>query len=320
MRVAAEDASLFDAVGDGPPVQRDGSTVAFPDAMTYPPPGFVTVPGFDIGNGDVSGLYWPIGGEDGPPVLCELWHDSWSLEPVATSVFAFLGSVLAETDDLDGDEAEDELFVEHARAAREHLGRPIPPPVEPGPKGLVAMATDAAREGRVDDAEAALRRAIELLPEYGDAHIALAGVLRRQRRPGEALHHDLAAIGCPQCFTSRRTDAVRRVAGAGDDVAPELADDPLFARRRELTFATGVKENADFDRYEEIIAALHSRGEPARAVSLRVLVGELIATETTAFQERRGWTAGGHVRTLTTEIEAHLPARIPAVRATTGPW
>jgi len=144
--------------------------------------------------------------------------------------------------------------------------------------------------------------------------------LRRQHEPAEALFHDLIAIECPICFTSDRTAAIKRVQSARDDALPNGDIDPLFRRRRDLTFATGVKYNDDFLVYEEIINELHEAGQHVRGIRLRVLVGELMNAETTAFWERYGWTPAAQAEALRCEITAFLPARSATVTDTSGPW
>jgi hypothetical protein len=52
----------------------------------YPPPGYLPWNILDVGNGDTYGYYWPIGREDGPPVVCTLMHDAGALLPVASSL------------------------------------------------------------------------------------------------------------------------------------------------------------------------------------------------------------------------------------------
>ena len=188
------------------------------------------------------------------------------------------------------------------------------------PNDLVESARLAMAEGRVDDADVDLRAAIALLPEFGQAHVQLANVLRRQRNPAEALGHDLIAVGCPRCLTPDRKAAVRRVVAAHDDALPDGAEDPLFRRRKDLTFATGVKVNDDFVVYEEVIAAHHAQGDPVRGVRLRMLVGELMYSETTAFWDRYDWSPAKQTDRLRAELRQFLPARSAVVTDTAGLW
>jgi len=292
------------------PRHEDG-TIQFPTPVVYPLPGFVRAGDFDFGNGDAAGYYWPIGLEESEPVWCEIWHDGWSMEPVATSLTQYL---------IDERAADDATFSDEADEVEAELGTPLMHDSRrKSPKLLLESARVANTEGRVDEAEADLRAAIALLPEFGQAHVQLANVLRRQRNTAEALRHDLVAMGCPSCLTADREAATRRVAAARDD-ALVGDDDPLFQRRRDLTFATGVKFNDDFVIYEEVIAAYFEQGDPARGVRLRVLVGELMSAETTSFWERYDWSPEVQTERLRHELDRFLPARNAVVTDTAGLW
>lgn len=61
------------------------------------PPGFVPFSEYALGNGDVFGLYWPIGREGKEPLVAETFHDEGSLMPA----FSGLQIFLAGTADLD---------------------------------------------------------------------------------------------------------------------------------------------------------------------------------------------------------------------------
>lgn len=57
---------------------------------TYPPLGFLPFPGYELGNGDRFGLYWPIGREDQEPLVMETEHDARALCPAFSSLDALL--------------------------------------------------------------------------------------------------------------------------------------------------------------------------------------------------------------------------------------
>lgn len=307
MEPPAVDAWLLDQVPRLDVPRRPDRSVQFPNPTVYPPPGFVRCDRLDLGNGDAAGYYWPIGLENGDPVWCETWHDEWSLQPVALSLTQYL------VDQRD----EDAEFAPEVARIEADLGEPLRlDHPRRSPARLIEAARVANAAGRIDDAEADLRAAIDLLPEFGDAHVKLANVLRRQRRVADALRHDLIAMGCPVCLTRDRESARRRVVAAPDDALIEASEDPLFLRRSELTFATGVKFNDDFLIYEEVIAAYYEQGDPVKGLRLRVLVGELMFSETTSFWERYAWSPEVHVTRLRDEIERFLPARSPVVTDT----
>jgi len=92
------------------------------------------------------------------------------------------------------------------------------------------------------------------------------------------------------------------------------ADDVLWRERRRLTFRTGVRENDDIQIYEDAITAYLASGAGARAVWLRMLVGEVMSRETVSFQERYGWTRAKQREDLIHDfLAAGLSARIPAL-------
>lgn len=58
----------------------------------------------ELGNGDCFGLYWPFGKENETPLVCEMMHDSWYINPT----FSGLGSFLDTFSTLD----EDDNYIE----------------------------------------------------------------------------------------------------------------------------------------------------------------------------------------------------------------
>lgn len=63
------------------------------------------------------------------------------------------------------------------------------------------LGVESARRGRLDEAEAHFRRAVELDPDCGAAHSNLANALREQGRLGEALTHLRRALECDPGLT-----------------------------------------------------------------------------------------------------------------------
>ena len=109
---------------------------------------------------------------------------------------------------------------EAVRAYRQALAR--------DPQNLQALGDLAAalgELGRLDDADRALDRALELAPERADLHLARAGLERRRGRPAAALAEaDLALSLDPDSLDAvlERADLLARL-GRGDEAAAELA-------------------------------------------------------------------------------------------------
>lgn len=284
---------------------------AWPPADVYPPPGFCGDL-FEVGNGDSTGFYWPIGREDGEPLLCDIYHDESSAEPVASSLEGLLRLRAA-----DGRDEPDGVHYEttHELAAQlgcilpaAHSSEPLPVELQlaldpASPAALKSAAQQAMKSGDLEVAAEHLRRALDLLPEYTEALILLGHLYRRQGKRPEAAQKLGEAMGAPVCFGWEREKALLSVRRLRDGDYPELASDPLWSQRQQLTFATGIKRNDDFNIYEEAVAEYLRQGKGVLAVRLRVLIGELMWGETISFRERYGYSMEKHRQLLRSEIE-----------------
>ncbi len=286
---------------------------AWPQADVYPPPGFIQgITLFEVGNGDTSGFYWPIGGENQEPILCDIYHDEWSLQPQASSLEGLVRLKVAEGYCEPGD---DNYQAAQELAAQLRFTLPDADGSEPLPAGLQlaldpdspavlkSAAQGAMKSGDLEVAAGHLRLALDLLPEYTEALILLGHLYRRQGKLPEAAQKLTEAMGAPVCFGWEREKALLSVKRLRDGDYPELASDPLWSQRQQLTFATGVKRNDDFNIYEEAVAEYLRQGKGVLAVRLRVLVGELMWRETTSFRERYGYSMEKHRQLLRGEIE-----------------
>jgi hypothetical protein len=287
----------------------------------YPPPGYLPWNILNVGNGDTYGYYWPIGREDGPPVVCTLMHDAWGMLPVASSLCGCIRLHLL-TDHGDVDELVDAATAFGIEIGdipipeRDHEDEPFPldgPPwTDSKPSGIEFWGTPSASEllphdphsphlrfvaakeavakRQLAEAEEHLSIALARLPEYAEAMALLAQVHRQQqdhRRTAESL---MEAITSPRCFGAwDRKKLLHWLQRLGDD-ACSACDDPLWRRRHDLTFVDGVKEKDDYRVFEELAEEYHRLGMGVRAVRLRILTGELMGHETVSFRERYGWT------------------------------
>lgn len=286
---------------------------AWPQADVFPPPGFVqAVSLFEFGDGDVIGFYWPIGKENEEPILCETYHDEQSLQPQASGVEGWTRIKVAEGHCEPGDDdhqSAQELatqlgFTLPAADGSEPLPVELQLALDPAsPAVLKYAAQQAMKSGDLEVAAEHLRRALDLLPEYTEALILLGHLYRRQGKLPEAAQRLAEAMGAPLCFGWEREKALLSVKRLRDSDYPELAGDPLWSQRQQLTFATGVKRNDDFNIYEEAIAEYLRQGRGVLAVRLRVLVAELMWGETISFRERYSYSMEKHRNLLRSEIE-----------------
>jgi tetratricopeptide (TPR) repeat protein len=81
-----------------------------------------------------------------------------------------------------------------------------------------------AREGKYDAASVALRKAIELRPDYGEAHALLAEVLERQNRPLEAIDQYQLALNAEPSDRAVHMNLWRLliISGRSREVIPQL--------------------------------------------------------------------------------------------------
>lgn len=301
-----------------------GVVSSWPTPQLYLPPGFVPIGDFELGNGDTFGLYWPIGMEETEPILCEFWHDEWTVHPFSSSYEGLLRFMAASGRGRD-EGLNEERLVEAARA----LGVALPDALPDGeeltgvqhvvldrdsPEACLRAAKELAGSGDLDAAEAHLRNALRVLPEYTPARLAFAQ-LRRRRGDRAGCAEALAfALGSPSCFGGDRKRALQDAVRVRDEDAPALRKDPIWSRRGLFRFVDGVKESDDYRLLEEAVEEFLARSEGQRAVWARVLHGERMAAETVSFRERYGFTREAHFTKLRAELmRAGFVSRIAAL-------
>jgi hypothetical protein len=68
---------------------------------SFPPLGFQAFEEGNNGAGDYYGLYWEFGKEDLEPIVCEMRHEEWSLEPVFPNLKDFIENFNPQTNDFE---------------------------------------------------------------------------------------------------------------------------------------------------------------------------------------------------------------------------
>jgi tetratricopeptide (TPR) repeat protein len=181
-------------------------------------------------------------------------------------------------------------------------------------------AKEAIAKQQLAEAEAHLRVSLSSLPEYSDALALLAQIYRQQRDHRRTAEMLMEAITSPRCFGAWDRKKLINWLQRLDDHACDGCDDPLWARRKELTFVEGVKENADYRIIEELIDEYHRLGMGVRAVRLRVLAGEMMGRETVSFRERSNWSGSTFRSQLKSDLEhAGLLGRLASVEFSESP-
>lgn len=286
----------------------------------YPPVGYLRWRALEVGNGDTYGYYWPVGREDREPIVCTTEHDLFRVVPLASDLAGCLRFLRATQPEI-ADEIKEVARDCGIPLAGARPSNAAPPAralstLDPhSPYLLLEQAREAMRTADLALCESSLLEALDLVPEYGEAAVALGQLYRRQQRFAEAAQALLVAISTPLCFGGEdevRLKGLRGLQGMKDDLVP--ADDVVWRERRHLTLRTGVRENDDFRIYEDAISACRATRAGTRAIWLRMLVGELMSRETVSFQERYGWTRAKQRQDLARDLQrAGLSARIPAL-------
>jgi hypothetical protein len=286
----------------------------------YPLVGYLRWRVLEVGNGDSYGYYWPVGREDHDPIVCTTEHDRFRVVPFASDLAGCLrllrATRTAVVDELKEVAQNFEVTLTALRTSDAASPDSVLATLDShSPLLLLEQARAAMRTADLPLCERSLIDALDLLSAYGEAAAALGQLYRRQQRTPDAAQALLVAISTPLCFGGGdeiRLNCLRALQGMQDDLISR--EDVLWRERRRLTFRTGVRENDDICIYEDAIAAYLSSGAGARAIWLRMLVGEVMSRETVSFQERYGWTRAKHRQDLIHDfLAAGLSARIPAL-------
>ncbi len=233
----------------------------------YPPSTFLPFWEHELGNGDMFGLYWPIGLESESPLVIEMWHDSWEMVPHFSSLNRFLKC----SENTPPDE-----IVSTPSLAQDPSS----------PRARFAAASESLKANDVDSCVAHLEAATTTLPEYTDALCMLAAQYRRLRNNVAAISTALRAIRCPPSFGRLNPQLVHWF--ARQSVADEtIANDPLWRNRTKLKFHFGgEKQNDDYVVLRDVINAYIANNCPAEAFTLSQTYAEYMCRETVSFRER----------------------------------
>ncbi len=248
-------------------VHKVGFNYKWEHDRPYPPLGFRPFKKGSWGNGDSFGLYWPIGREDQEPLVAEMWHDNWIIQPVYSSL---------------------ECFLALPRKAYTE-----PPTLSADPHSPLALCEAARGHIRLqatDEAIQLLEAATNILPEYTEALSWLWEQYARQRRTNEAILIALRTLRSPPSFESnnRKIKVLRWL--QKQPANPLVDDDPLWRVRNELKLVYGgSKGNSDYALYLSIIQAYIEASHYVEASTLMQTYAELMYRETVSFQERNNF-------------------------------
>lgn len=251
----------------------------YSEAGGYPYPlGFHPFTECASDEGDVFGLYWPVGMEEQPPLVVLRWHDSWDMIPLSSSLEQFLDwCSLVREDDGSKDSRE---------------CQPSYPPVSTDPLSPLSQfsnALEARKQDKQNKAIAFLENALHALPEYTAASSLLHNQYRRVGDHDSALRTALKSIISPPSF-GWMDDHLVPWLKIQESCPNDVALDPIWTNRNRLIGRYGgTKENENYLVFDEAIQCYVEIGESWKAIVLSITYGELMCRETSSFRARYGF-------------------------------
>lgn len=283
---------------------------------TYPPIGFLPWSILEVGNGDVYGFYWPIGKDNEPPLVSTTYHDSHYLSIFASSIQNAI-KILWLRFDFD-QESDDSILYEDLKELATLFKVDLSECSEinrdsnidmlkiddKAPEILLGATKEYITKNMLLEAEACLLRAVSIVPEYTVALFELCKLYRRLKNENKAIEYMRLTSISPISFGNimYRQQCLTWLKSLKKEKISEI-NDPLLSKIDELSFNIYEKFNNDFALYDSIIEKYFEMGEYRKAISLRILTGELMHIETTAFQERYSWSYESFFRKLKVELE-----------------
>jgi hypothetical protein len=255
--------------------------------------GFIEWEVFECGNGDYFGFYWKIGAEDQNPIVCALHHDDWELMPWASSLERFFRIATANEvhkitpfaenfwvnkeelqeilEGLNHQDIYDNCFT--VRTLEDILTIDNHSPI-----CLKYLGDQYREEKNISAAIEYYRRALFVLPEYGDASFALAKIYRSQRDQHLAIPHFIDAFTAPFYFSKDKDKILHLLKGYNDDSLYDMKD-PLWKRRHLIKLDEEEKHPSFHHLLNEIIDEYIELKEFQRAIGLRLFLGNFAQSD-----------------------------------------
>ena len=265
----------------------------YSDAGGFPYPlGFHPFTECASDEGDVLGLYWPVGMEDQPPLVAARWHDSWEITPIYSSLEQFLNEWAMVRKNEDWDVWRDVV-----------LGSPKISTSPLSPFNLYSNAQKAIEQDEPHVAITALVKALTALPEYSAGSSLLYAQYRRVGDNDSAIRTALNSIVSPISF-GWRDMAVVRWLQLQESCPDDVASDPIWTNRKRMTGRYGgTKENDNYLVFNEAIQCYVEMDDDWTAIVLSITYGELMCRETVSFQERYGFDKKQYIPNLRALIQ-----------------
>lgn len=227
----------------------------------YPSLGFVPLGEAELGNGDYFGLYWPLGRENAEPIVCDMIHDEWALEPSFSSLEKFIEWL--ELNDWQ-------------RGDNEVCDPQLSSIVFTQAKKLFA---------EVEAAVELLHKACVSFPEVSEYWFALSSQSKRMGDIETSANAALKALNSNWVFGFPGQGVIRTL--RHPKVREVLSQDPMIQRidQLDLNFG-GVKQNSTYPVIYECVQEYFNNEQFIDGLMLYQNYGYMMHSETRAFQDR----------------------------------
>jgi tetratricopeptide (TPR) repeat protein len=229
----------------------------------YPSLGFLPLWDAELGNGDYFGLYWPLGKENEDPIVCDMLHDEWALEPSFSSLEKFIEWLEVNDWERGDEEIEDDQLSS-------------------------SIFTKAKTLYSGSDVEAAidlLNKACSNFPEVSEYWFSLSSQSKRVGDIETSANAALKALNSNWVFGLPAQGVIRSL--RSPQFGEALSKDPLIQRVDEFNFNFGgVKENSMYPMMYECVQEYFNSGQFIDGLMLYQNYGYMMYSETVSFQER----------------------------------
>ncbi len=246
----------------------------------------------ELGNGDVCGFYWKIGGEGKNPLVCALHHDDWALVPWSSNLISFFELIVNNDEDspfssdfwFDKEELEDilsEYDIPTNKFKKSNQIKNLEDAMlidSQSPICLKLRGDQYCQEKNMDLAKECYLKALSILPEYGDASFALGMLYRSQRKDNLAIPQFIDSFAAPLYFSKAKEKSLLLLSRYKDDGLYDTSD-PVWKRRQSLKLDDGEKKPIFHKIINEIIEEYIQLKEFRRAIGLRLFLGAFACSD-----------------------------------------
>ncbi len=229
----------------------------------YPPLGFIPMHDAELGNGDYYGLYWSLGREKEEPVVCDMLHDEWSLEPSFSTLDKFIEWLEINDWERGDEEITDDNFSPY----------------------LFYQAKSLLSGKDIEAAIEFLQRACHGFPDVSEYWETLSSQFRRVGKAEESANAALKAFNANWVFGLPSESIMRSL--RNPKTKEILNSDPVIKRIDDISLGFGgVHENSTYTIIAECVEEYFVKEQYIEGLSLNQNYAYIMYSETVSFQER----------------------------------